>query len=74
MPTRPRKPWRVVLNRKELPAGDTQEDFTSERAAYDHAVEQHGKAKEGQTEVTSVHLFHWVDGRWILHEDFLDWP
>ncbi|MEU8682960.1 hypothetical protein [Streptomyces sp. NPDC048611] len=67
---RPRKPWRVVsVHRDEK----LQEEFTSERAAYDHVIEQRQKAQEGAITLTDIQVHNWEDGRWGLFEDGLNY-
>ena len=62
---RPSKPWRVLLTR---PGDSTRTDFRSEKATYEHVIEERRKAEEGITEVTAIRVLQWQEGRWDLYE------
>lgn len=62
MTTRPRKPWRVVL---DTPEGSCPEvTFTSETKTYEYVVPERQKAERGETEVTAIRVYQWEGGRW----------
>ncbi|GES27869.1 hypothetical protein AB0G60_02895 [Streptomyces angustmyceticus] len=62
MSTRPRHPWRVVL---EAPTGPSPEaEFTSEAKTYAYVREELRKAEAGETETTAIRINQWESGRW----------
>ncbi|MFL4491499.1 hypothetical protein ACJ6WD_09595 [Streptomyces sp. VTCC 41912] len=62
MTTRPRKPWRVVL---ESPTGPSPEsEFTSETKTYEYVREELRKAAAGETKTTAVRINKWEAGNW----------
>lgn len=66
MSSRPRKPWRVVL---ESPTGPSPEaEFASEANTYDYVREELRKAEGGETATTAVRINQWEGGRWLHFE------
>lgn len=62
MTTRPRKPWRVVL---DSPTGQSLEaEFTSEAKTYEHVGDELRKAEAGDTKTTAIRINQWEGGRW----------
>jgi hypothetical protein len=62
MTSRPRKPWRVVL---DTPTGSGPEaEFTSEAKTYEHVRAELRKAEAGETDTAAIRSNQWSDGRW----------
>lgn len=62
MPSRPRKPWRVILTGPDVRA---ESSHTSENAAYSLIRATLG----GDSPATKARVEQWTDGRWWHFED-----
>lgn len=64
-PKRSSKPWRVRLY---SPSGTQQTDHASSEAAYEKVIPERERAERGETEVTSIRVFQWLEDDWALYE------
>ncbi|MER0476786.1 hypothetical protein ABR737_00175 [Streptomyces sp. Edi2] len=65
---RPRNPWRVRLFSSDGPIHDSDRDFRSSQAAYDHVIAERQRTENGEGPVTTIRVLQWTDGDWALYE------
>ncbi|MFD9464362.1 hypothetical protein [Streptomyces sp. NPDC060027] len=61
MPTKPRKPWRVILTG---PVARVESEHASEKRAYDHLIAELRLAKKGERPHAEAKVMQWEGGRW----------